>query len=61
MNETENVNIPFSHFGEIVTDSAELYALREHLKILMSSNTSGLLYKEEVANICGIDLKELNE
>lgn len=61
MNETENVNIPFSHFWEIVTDFAELYALREHLKILMSSNTSGLLYKEEVANICGIDLKELNE
>lgn len=61
MNETENVNIPFSHFWEIVTDSAELYALREHLKILMISNTSGLLYKEEVAKICGIDLKELNE
>ena len=61
MNSPENVQIPYEYFREMVSDSAELYALRTHLKILMSSDESGILYKKEVAKICGIDLSEVNE
>ncbi len=61
MNEADNVNIPFNHFWKMATEAAELYALRTHLKILMSSDTSNIVYKEEIAKICGIDLEEVRE
>lgn len=61
MNSSENVQIPYEYFREMVNDSAELYALRTHLKILMTSDDSGILYKKDVAEICCIGLSEVNE
>ena len=55
------LQIPYEYFREMVNDSAELYALRTHLKILMTSDDSGILYKKDVAEICGISLSEVNE
>lgn len=58
MNNDFKVLVPFDNFWNLVKESAELNAMKTHLEILLNSDSTSMIYKEEVAKICGIELKE---